>query len=172
MGGEMKTLKILLMLLLASPVYAQLSPYSQSIIGIFTFATLPSAVNYNGFTAYTSDDGPVYSNGVSWVIIGSGGGGGGSGNSTIFTLVSTNVTLSPTSTSVLVDASSGPVTITLPTAVGDTNIYVIKKKDSSANTVTVNTTSAQTLDAASTQVIGIQNTSISCKSDNTNWWIF
>src|SRR3984957_8334377 len=49
----------------------------------------------------------------------------------------------------LVNCSSGAVTVTLPDATSstfNTNIYTIKKTDSSSNNVTINTTSSQTID--------------------------
>jgi hypothetical protein len=93
------------------------------------------------------------------------------GNSTQFVTVTSNTTLTNTSTSVLVNATGGAVTITLPTAIGSNYQYTVKKIDSSANTVTVNTTSAQTIDGASTQVISGQYNSMTVKSDNNNWYI-
>lgn len=43
---------------------------------IYTYATLPSAASvYPGTFAYTSDVGPVYSNGTSWNVFSGGGGG-------------------------------------------------------------------------------------------------
>jgi hypothetical protein len=73
MGGPMKILKVLALLCLGSVAHAQLSPYSQSIPGIYTSGTLKSAASYTGFTAYTTDLGPVYSDGVSWISMSGGG---------------------------------------------------------------------------------------------------
>jgi hypothetical protein len=72
---------------------------------------------------------------------------------------------------VLVNASGAGVTITLPTAVGNTNVFTIKKIDSSGNFVTVNTTSSQTMDGGTTAVIKVQYASISVVSDGANWLI-
>ena len=33
----------------------------------YTYATLPAASTHTGYTLYTSDQGPVYSNGTYWV---------------------------------------------------------------------------------------------------------
>jgi hypothetical protein len=71
---------------------------------------------------------------------------------------------------VINDATSAGITITLPTAVGITGkVFHIKKKDSSANTVTIATTSSQTIDGSTTQVISVQYRSWSVVSDGANW---
>lgn len=68
-------------------------------------------------------------------------------------------------------SASGTLTITLPTAIGNANLYSIKKIDGSANTVTLATTSGQTIDGGSTAVIKVQYASISVTSDGSNWYI-
>lgn len=75
---------------------------------------------------------------------------------------------------VLVNAAGGNVTATLPTAVGVSGrTYIIKRIDSSINTVTIATTGGQTIDGAST--VSVLNTpnlqSYTVISDNANWWI-
>jgi hypothetical protein len=72
---------------------------------------------------------------------------------------------------ILVNAASGPVAITLPTAASNSNEYTIKKIDSSANNVTVATTSVQTIDGGTTAVIKVQYASVSVVSDGSNWFI-
>lgn len=72
---------------------------------------------------------------------------------------------------ILADATSGPLTITLPMAAGNSNEYMIKKIDSSANNVTVATTSAQRIDGGSTAVIKVQYASVGVVSDGSNWFI-
>lgn len=75
-------------------------------------------------------------------------------------------------TNVLVksDATGGAFSVTLYTAVGNTgNRVTIKKTDSSVNTVTIATTSAQTIDGATTKVINSQYTSFTVVSDGANW---
>lgn len=67
------------------------------------------------------------------------------------------------------DASGGAFTITLPTAVGSTAEYVVKKIDSSTNFVTVATTSSQTIDGGTTAVIKKQYEAVDMISDNANW---
>lgn len=72
---------------------------------------------------------------------------------------------------IVVDASGGNVTITLPSASGVyRREYVIKKVDSSANTVTV--ASASLVDGASTFTMYSQYYSVKVKSDASTWHIF
>lgn len=66
-----------------------------------------------------------------------------------------------------VNATSGTFTITLPTAVGITGrLYVIK--NSGAGTITVATTSAQTIDGQSTETLN-QYDSLMVQSNGANW---
>ncbi len=85
-----------------------------------------------------------------------------------------NVTLTSTHSFVGGDATGGAITITLPTAVGITGkIYYIKMLSSSSgtNTVTVGTTSSQTIDGSTTQVMTMQYTEIPVISNGSNWSI-
>jgi len=82
-----------------------------------------------------------------------------------------NYTITTSDNVILADATSASLTITLPTAVGTTNGYIIKKIDSSAHTVTVGTTSSQTIDGGTTAVIKMQYASISVVSNGSNWLI-
>jgi hypothetical protein len=84
-------------------------------------------------------------------------------------------TLTATDSTVTFDASGASRTATLPTAVGTSGtVYVIKKIDSSTtNTVTLATTSAQTIDgiASGTLKLATQYESITVESDGANWLI-
>lgn len=82
-------------------------------------------------------------------------------------------TLNDTYDIVLCDASSGAITINLPAGTGRTGLqYTIKKIDSSANTVTVDGYSSETIDGATTQVINYQWTSITiaCLGGGGSGW--
>lgn len=61
------------------------------------------------------------------------------------------------------------LTFTLPTAVGNTNVYTVKNTGS--GTVTVNTTSSQTIDGSTSLTMPVQFTSLSFVSNNANWSI-
>ena len=83
-----------------------------------------------------------------------------------------NYTLTTTDFTVLGNASTGAITLTLPTAVGVSGqIYTLKKIDSSANVVTIATTSAQTIDGQSSYSLSLQYAGIQVQSTNSNWVI-
>lgn len=73
---------------------------------------------------------------------------------------------------ILVSASGGSVTITLPTAVGiKGKEFTIKKTDSSANIVTVDGNGSETIDGDTTRDLALQYEAIDIISDNASWWI-
>jgi hypothetical protein len=89
-----------------------------------------------------------------------------------YALVSKTAAYTATSTDsvILVDATSGAVTITFPTAVGiGGKAYTIKKIDSSTNDVTVDGNGAETIDGAANYKLYTQYDSVEMMSDNTNW---
>lgn len=83
----------------------------------------------------------------------------------------TSITIAADST-VLVDASGGARTITLPAvATSNGRDFTIKKIDSSGNAVTIDGNSAETIDGATTAVINAQYESVTVHCDGTEWWI-
>lgn len=95
---------------------------------------------------------------------------------TFFSLVTTAVsrTLGTSDLVVLMDATSGVVTATLPTAVGIAGRqYKIKdwKGKSATNNITIATTSAQTIDGSSTKILNSNYSSLTVISDGANWSI-
>lgn len=85
-----------------------------------------------------------------------------------------NVTIRTTTYSILTTdyttRCNGTFTVTLPTAVGVTGqIYVIKNVGT--GTITINTTSSQTIDGASTQSLASQWGVLRVQSDGTNWMV-
>jgi hypothetical protein len=73
---------------------------------------------------------------------------------------------------VLVSAASANVTITLPTAVGLTGrVYIIKRTDNSANSLTIDGNAAETIDGAATRNISLQYQTLTLQSDGANWFI-
>ena len=102
-------------------------------------------------------------------------GGGGGGGYTIVNVTTTTHTATETSGNIviLVDAATagGNVTVNLPTAVGNTAQFTVKKIDSGVNTVTVDGSGAETIDGTTTKVIYTQHVSLSVVSNNTNWFI-
>jgi hypothetical protein len=72
----------------------------------------------------------------------------------------------------LCDATSGAITLTLPTAVGVSGrVFVIKKTDSSANKVTLDGNSSETIDGATTFDLWLQYQSVTIVSNGSNWVI-
>jgi hypothetical protein len=63
--------------------------------------------------------------------------------------------------------ASGTINITLPTAVGNNNNYVIKNVGTGV--VTIDTTSSQTIDGSLTAPIRVQYLSLTLISDGANW---
>lgn len=73
---------------------------------------------------------------------------------------------------ILVDTSSGAVTVNLPTAVGIAGKkYIIKKNTTDANAVTVDGSGSETIDGALTQLIVRGYGILEIVSDGTNWAI-
>lgn len=93
-------------------------------------------------------------------------GAGSSGITRTITAISTPTTASAASLTDYVYLVSGTTTLTLPTAVGNSNIYTIKNV---SGTTTIATTSAQTIDGSSSATLGVQYTSLSVVSDGSNW---
>lgn len=88
------------------------------------------------------------------------------------TTVTSTTTLDATHYKILVDATSGAVTINLPAASSCAGrIYVIKKIDASANAVTIDGNSTDPIDGAPTQSIGTQWSSYTIQSNGTAWFI-
>jgi hypothetical protein len=122
--------------------------------------TQRASLNFTGAGVTVTDSG-----GKTTVTI-NGGGGGGITRSVITT--SGSGTMGSTALTDYVYLVSGAHTMTLPTAVSNTNRYTVKNNHSAA--VTVNTTSAQTIDGSAT--ISIQpSDSRDLISDNSNWYI-
>jgi hypothetical protein len=86
------------------------------------------------------------------------------------TSVSTSVTLNNNDGVVLVDATGGIRTITLPLA--STNYkYVIKKIDSTANTVVINCAGGNTIEGASSRTLSTQYQFETLVSNGTTWYL-
>jgi hypothetical protein len=73
---------------------------------------------------------------------------------------------------VLVDASGGAVTVTLPAAANaDAAFYGVKAIDVTGGNVTVDGDGAETIDGAANVVLNVQYQSVFVISDGTQWWI-
>lgn len=87
------------------------------------------------------------------------------------TPVSSNYTVNIVDELILVNATAGPVTITLISAVATPNIYTVKKTDASVNTVTIAAAGGQTIDGASTVVLSAQWSSVTAIPSGGNWYV-
>ena len=91
-------------------------------------------------------------------------------SSAIETITASSDTLDDTNFYVRGDCTSNDITINLPTAVGNEGLtYIIKKVDSTGNTITIDANSTQTIDGEETQTITQQYTSVKIISNGTNW---
>ena len=81
--------------------------------------------------------------------------------------VSVNTSAGSASSTDYVYLASGTINITLPTAVGNQNLYTIKNVGTGV--ITINTTSSQTIDGSLTAPIRVQYLSLTLVSDGANW---
>lgn len=69
----------------------------------------------------------------------------------------------------LVNATGGAITVILPTAAGNQSYFVIKKTDSTANIVTIDPYSSETIDNSSTLPLNDQYNYVGIISNGVNW---
>ncbi len=72
---------------------------------------------------------------------------------------------------IFVDATGGAFAVTLPDAGTTSYPIIIKRSNSGGNAVTVNTTSSQTIDGATSKVLGSQWATIAVQSNGSNYAI-
>jgi len=97
------------------------------------------------------------------------GGGGSAGITRSISSISTNTNAGSTSLVDYVYIVSAGATLTLPTAIGNTNAYEVT--NSGATNITVNTTSSQTINGNLSMLIS-PNSSRKFYSDTANWRVF
>jgi hypothetical protein len=85
--------------------------------------------------------------------------------------ITSNITLTDTDGIVvkLVNTTSGNITVTLPTAVANAACFIIKKTDSTTNTVTIDGYSTETIDGGTTYILYDQYNYVELVSNGTNW---
>jgi hypothetical protein len=84
--------------------------------------------------------------------------------------VAVSTLLDETHRTVLVDASGGARTITLPPAAAARyRVYTIKKQDASGNVVTIDADAGELIDGSLTVAIGTQYGTLTIQSDGTGW---
>jgi len=89
------------------------------------------------------------------------------------TTVTTAYTVTGRDQLILANASSGAFAVSLPSvaSVPAGYKYTIVKTDSSANIVTIATSSGQTINGVATQLLGSQYAKMTVISDGSNWWV-
>jgi len=109
-------------------------------------------------------------NGTAWTLVGDGGSSGSGSASTTIQAVSSSSTLTTWSRTVKADATSGSVTVTLPTAVGNSGQLIeVYKTDNSTNFVKISAYSGQTMDEITKDIyLYNQGESVVLRSDNSN----
>lgn len=131
-------------------------------------ARLAQGAGQAGATFFENDTNTLWrDNGSTWDQLPLGG----AGSFYSWTAKSANYTITGADSGIKMDATGGARTVTLPTAVGVTQRFAVIKADSSVNTVTIATTSAQTINGASTQVISTQYAGYEVMSDGANWFV-
>lgn len=120
--------------------------------------SLPSQSGNSG--KFLTTDG----NRASWATV-----AGGSGITRSISSISSDTTAGATADTDYVYLISGTTTLTLPTAVGNTNLYTAK--NIGVGTATIAFTGGQTADGSATIAMSVANTSLSFISDNLNWRI-
>lgn len=93
--------------------------------------------------------------------------GGGGGTIRSINSVSTNTNAGATAGTDYVYLCTGTMTITLPTAVANTNLYTVKNVGTGV--VTVATTGGQTIDGSVSISLVVQYTAVDLISDTSNW---
>lgn len=91
------------------------------------------------------------------------------GGNRIITSISINTAAAAAAKTDYIYICSAALTLTLPTAVGNTNMYTVKR--SGTGNVTIATTASQTIDGTASLVLDTQWMSLDLISDNTNWVI-
>ena len=124
----------------------------------------------NGYTTTSSFSGTA----AGYLAFDSSGNVITTANPSAYTVTNQTSAYSVTATSgtiiVKCDTTTAGFTVTLPTAVGNTATIIIKKTVA-ANTLTIGTTSSQTVDGGTTAQIKQQYSSVTLISDNANWQI-
>lgn len=84
-------------------------------------------------------------------------------------VIAVNTVAGSTASTDYVYVCTAALTLTLPTAVGNTNEY--EAINQSSGTITVATSAAQTINGSTTATLTIQNMTLGFKSDGTNWQV-
>jgi hypothetical protein len=133
-----------------------------------------SVTSFNGLTgAITLTSGSnitLTTSGNTITIASTASGGGGISRSISTITTSTSAGASASYDYVFIGATSGNINLTLPTAVSNTNRYSVKQTNA-IGTLTILTTSSQTIDGVTGFALNRQYQAVDLISDNANWHI-
>lgn len=93
--------------------------------------------------------------------------GGGTGITRTSSVITASLTAGNTALTDYVYIANTGLSVTLPTAVSNTNLYTIK--NSSVSSILVSTTGGQTIDGSSEIIMPIKDEALGFISDNSNW---
>lgn len=94
---------------------------------------------------------------------------GGAGTNRSVNSIAVDTTAAGAASTDYVYLISGTTTLTLPTAVGNSDLYTVKNVGTGV--VTIATTSSQTIDGTTTITLPVQYTAVDLISDTANWGI-
>lgn len=132
-----------------------------SIAGSWTM-TLPTVAGSNGQVLQTDGNGIT-----TWATAGASS--VASAINRISSIITASQTAASTSLTDYIYFANAGLSVTLPTAVGNNNLYTIKNISNSS--VLVLTTSAQTIDGSANALLPVQNQSLDLLSNNANWQV-
>ena len=144
------------------------------VLGIDSANTLgwrSSVSSFNGATGavgISAGSGiTITQSGTTFTIASTASGGGISRS--IYNVTGATTAGSAANTDYVYNGTSGPYAITMPTAVSNTNRYTIK--NSGVGTISVYTTSSQTIDGVTFYNLTKQYSAIDLLSDGSNWFV-
>lgn len=126
----------------------------------------PTDTAYWQVVAAKGDTGATGATGATGVAGAAGAAGTNGGMSRVLSSVSTPTSAAAAASTDYVYFVSGTTTVTLPTAIGNTNRYTIN--NDGASTVTVATTASQTINGSATVTLS-PNSTLEFLSNNTQW---
>lgn len=136
-----------------------------SVLSRYTDINLKAGANvtltyaYNDLTKYTD---------VTLAATGGGGGGSVTGIIRSVNTIAVNTAAGATAGTDYVYLASGTLTLTLPTSVGNSNLYTAK--NIGAGTITIATTGGETIDGSTNLILPLQFTSVDLISNNSGNW--
>lgn len=129
-----------------------------------------SVTSFNGFTGgvtLAAGTGITFTASSGTITLSTTGSGGGISRSITSITGSTTAGSASSTDYVYIGGSTGSINLTMPTAVSNTNRYTVKQ--SNTGTLTILTTSSQTIDGVTAFNLNKQYQAVDLISDNTNW---